>query len=144
MLDVAIQALLDDWPDGRIKFFVTIAALRLRREWSDVFLDGTYTPLSVETQQGSVVAFHRADRGRHVLVAVPLFVAAEPDVWPLGESFWRDDRVALPSDVPAATWRHVYTGATVHACVVDGVATVRAADLFRTIPVAILRAEVTP
>jgi (1->4)-alpha-D-glucan 1-alpha-D-glucosylmutase len=140
----SVRSLLDVWPDGRIKFVVTASALRLRREWSDVFLDGTYEPLSADSgEDPGVLAFHRANGGRHVVVAVPRFVAAWTDGrWPTGEEVWGKRRIFLPGGTGKTCWRHAFTGALTSPQLDGGEAAIALADLFRALPVAILCADV--
>ncbi len=41
-----VGAMLEDWPDGRIKMYLTLAALRFRRRSPALFLQGEYLPLT--------------------------------------------------------------------------------------------------
>jgi (1->4)-alpha-D-glucan 1-alpha-D-glucosylmutase len=143
--EASVRELLDAWPDGRIKFFVTLCALRLRREWPDVFLDGTYAPLAENLAgEPGVVAFHRTNADRHVVVVVPRLVAASTDAdWPIGEDVWGDRRMTIPAQADTPCWRHALTGAHVSPRADGDEWTVALADLFRAVPVAILYGGVT-
>jgi len=140
----SVRELLDAWPDGRIKFFVSVSALHLRREWSDVFLDGIYEPLSGDQGgEPGVIAYHRANGSRHVVVAVPRFVAAWTDGrWPTSEDLWGGLRMVLPAATGTTCWRHALTGAVVPPQLDGDNPAIALADLFRTLPVAILCADV--
>lgn len=142
-LESSVRELLEAWPDGRIKFFVTVSALRLRREWSDVFLDGMYEPVSgdLENEPGAV-AFYRTNGSRHVLVAVPRLIAAWTDGrWPTGEDVWGGRRMLLPAGIATTCWRNAFTGAVVSPQRDGGDPAIALADLFGTLPVAILCAD---
>ena len=68
--------LLALWPDERVKLFVTWRALEFRREHAELFLNGRYSPLSVEGPKNDrVCAFTREHSGCWVLCVIPLLVA---------------------------------------------------------------------
>ncbi len=99
----AIAELLTHWQDGRIKLFVTACGLRLRRRWSDVFLNGEYIPLAVEGEKAEhVVAFARHLAGKWVIAVVPrlsvTLTGSKPGL-PVGASTWGDTRLRLPAEV---------------------------------------------
>jgi (1->4)-alpha-D-glucan 1-alpha-D-glucosylmutase len=65
-----VDGLLEGWPDGRIKLFITTCGLRFRREHSDLMREGDYQPLVVEGASAEyLVAFARHD-GSGTLVTV--------------------------------------------------------------------------
>jgi (1->4)-alpha-D-glucan 1-alpha-D-glucosylmutase len=64
------QALVDTWPDGRIKLALTHRLLAWRRALADVFAQGDYRPLAVEgPHREHVVAFARV-RGEAAAILV--------------------------------------------------------------------------
>src|SRR5205085_6790112 len=64
--------LLQQWPDGRIKLFLTQRLLRFRRDHPALFQQGKYLPLSVGgTFADSCVAFVREYEGAWIAVVVP-------------------------------------------------------------------------
>jgi (1->4)-alpha-D-glucan 1-alpha-D-glucosylmutase len=136
-----LRHLLDDWPSGRIKLFVTAAGLRLRRTSPDLFLAARYEPLVVDRQgTADIVAFlrRRADSG--LLVAVPRFVSSlmsddEPATWPLGDEAWHGTRVRLPSELDGRPLRNVLTGQRLAVETIGGVASLAAGLLFSDLPV---------
>jgi (1->4)-alpha-D-glucan 1-alpha-D-glucosylmutase len=122
------------WHDARIKLFVTSCGLRYRRRHPDLVLEGGYVPLTCAgTAREHVVAFIRPHGSDALLCGVPRLTAQNPD--------WQSTRISLPSDWSGAGFRHVFTGARIDV-VRDGPDSwLRAADLFRSIPVALLAAE---
>jgi (1->4)-alpha-D-glucan 1-alpha-D-glucosylmutase len=115
--ELAVTAWLTDWTDGRIKLFITAAALRLRRTMRGVFLEGTYEPLSTEgLRHDRVVACGRALGGERVLAIVPRLVAGLPGVsHGIGPpaAAWSDTRVRLPEEWRGHRWHHAFTGETI-------------------------------
>ncbi|MGK2904237.1 MAG: malto-oligosyltrehalose synthase [Mycobacterium sp.] len=105
------------------KIRVVGAALRLRRDLPDVFLDGDYIPVLAEgTAAAHLVAFQR---GADVLVAVSRWTVT------LAETGWGDTTLTLPEGL----WTDRLTGRT-HA------GTPAATELFAELPVVLLeRAE---
>jgi (1->4)-alpha-D-glucan 1-alpha-D-glucosylmutase len=80
------ERLLAEWPDGRIKLFVTASALRLRRERPVPFVAGSYLPLAARGPKADhVIALVRRSRRQWVMAVVPrltlrLAGAARPDL----------------------------------------------------------------
>ena len=136
----AIAALLDHWHDGRIKLFVTLAALGIRRERPALFLDGQYLPLNVSLPRGgAAVAFARVLEGDAVVAIAPTLTRGIA-----GESFatgsvWKDARVQLPPSLHGTLLVNVLTGERMPStCDDEGTPCVRLADALRTLPVAFL------
>jgi (1->4)-alpha-D-glucan 1-alpha-D-glucosylmutase len=118
------------WQDGREKLFVTACLLELRRRHAALFASADYQPLEIGDGRNSdrLCAFARHHADAALAVAVPrlaygLFRSGGP------ADFGATD-IALPA---AANWRNVFTGETL--C---GRERVRAAELFRDFPVAVL------
>ncbi len=129
-------ALFRAWPDGRIKLWVTAAALRFRRAHSHLFAEGEYLPVAADGRHARhLCCFARHAGSEWALAVVPRLVArltgaegterAEP---PTG-AIWDDTRLRLPPGAPGV-WRNVLTGATVESAAV--------ADLLSDLPVALL------
>src|SRR5439155_26565220 len=65
-----------NWPDGRIKLWVTRAVLRFRAEHPDLFARGSYVPLEVSgSRRDHIVAFARRRGRRWSVTVVPRLVA---------------------------------------------------------------------
>ncbi|HTV87517.1 MAG TPA: malto-oligosyltrehalose synthase, partial [Stellaceae bacterium] len=122
------------WPDGREKLFVTARLLALRRERPRLFAAGDYQPLEISEGRNSdrLCAFARRHEGTLLAIAVPRLV------WGLlrngGDPEFGATAITLPG---ASLWRNVFTGARI-----NGDEPVRAADLLRDFPVAVLVGEV--
>lgn len=141
--ETAARHLLDTWPDGRIKLFLTTLLLRMRAADPDLFLEGDYVPLpGADTQSDRhLVAFARQLGTRMVIVVAPRFTSGlmpGADGWPVGFDTWRTLRVTLPDTLATRTFRHAITGAAVRPLVSSREVCLPAADLFKTFPLAIL------
>ena len=138
----ALASLLEGWQDGAIKLLLTAAGLRLRRERTDLFIDGDYLPLETDTTAvpGRVVAFARlASEGAAIAVA-PHLVGRSLDAdhpLPLGD-MWKTSRVLLSKPLAALTYRDVFTGAEVRAVAATDTAWFFVGQLLKTLPVALL------
>ncbi len=86
-----------NWRDGRIKFALTRALLRLRRAHGELFRRGSYEPLAVSGPQGDhVIAFARTWKRQQLVVAVARHFAPLTDGgrnWPAG----LDAAIGLPA-----------------------------------------------
>lgn len=139
--------LLQTSRSGAIKLLVTAAGLRLRTEMADVFLDGQYLPLEVETSvDGLAIAFARVHAdGRAAIAIAPhlvsRLVSAERPV-PLGET-WRTSRVLLPKALAPLTFTDVFTGMTLRPVVAGESAWLFVGQALQTLPVSLLVAGST-
>ncbi len=110
-----LGALLDDWPSGRVKLFVTWRLLQLRRLLAAVFLDGSYKPIAAEGPRAdNLCAFQRAHGEKSILVVVPRLIAPwtdGPGGWPIGARVWRDTALLIPADDYCEGLHDVFSGA---------------------------------
>jgi (1->4)-alpha-D-glucan 1-alpha-D-glucosylmutase len=131
-----VAALLEQWPDGRLKMYITYKLLGFRRRHSDLLLQGEYIRLQVRGARAKhIVAFARRHDREWSITAVPrlcgmLTQAGSP---PLGKKVWKDTEIALPPEVPVS-WSNELTGATVAR-------PLSAAVLFESLPVAVLHSS---
>lgn len=101
--------LLQQWPDGRIKLFLTQRLLRLRREHPALFQRGAYLPLTVTGAFAeNCVAFARESQGQWIAVLVPR-LSSRVGFPPVGEK-WRDTAVELPDSLSRGGARDLFTG----------------------------------
>jgi len=126
-----ITDITESWQDGREKLFVTHRLLGWRRDHPELFAAGNYQPLDTGEGWASdrLCAFARRHGGAALVTVVPR----------LSYGLYRDGgpadfgaKIALPSTGP---WRNVFT---------DAIFTrdwVRASELFRGFPVAVLFAD---
>ena len=138
----AIRALLDGWPDGRIKMLIATAALRARHDLPALFLDGDYIPLDTDLPvPGRLVAFARVHSdGRAAIAVAPTLSSKLTDddhPLPIGDR-WRTSRVLLPSSLAGLTFRDCVTGAEVRPATSSDAAWLFVGQVLSTVPVAIL------
>jgi (1->4)-alpha-D-glucan 1-alpha-D-glucosylmutase len=103
------EKLLEDWPDGRIKLFLTQRLLCFRREHAALFQQGNYLPLKVTgTFADCCVAFVREHEGEWIAVFAPR-LSSRVGFPPIGEK-WKDTTVDLPEPLRRAGARELLTG----------------------------------
>jgi (1->4)-alpha-D-glucan 1-alpha-D-glucosylmutase len=110
-----VAALVDAWPDGRIKMFVTAAGLRLRRAHPELFRDGGYRAIDA-TGFGAVhvVACAREHGSDLVVAVVPRLLTTARISLRVDASAtegWQDTRLPLPDEWRGRIFRSVLTGA---------------------------------
>lgn len=141
----AVDELRRNWPDDRLKLFVTRQCLAVRRTAPELFATGaSYFPLFPDGlpsgADGSVIAFaRRSVDGRAGAVVVVTraphrLVAAANDL-PSGERSYGDGRLASESSAPHSLWREMICGDEVELRP-DG--SFRLADVLAHLPVAVL------
>ncbi len=130
-------SLLDQPDDGAIKLYLIWTALGHRCEQSELYRRGDYLPMQADGQHADrVVAFARRREGRTVVAAASRLVAGlmgeDGSRMPVGET-WESTSLTLP----AGGWTDRLTGKTFEA---NG-DSLPLAELFRTLPVALLEAS---
>ncbi len=103
------EELMQCWPDGRIKMFLTQRALSFRREHVDLFQGGNYLPLRTSGSFADCcVAFAREHEGKWI-IAVTTRLSSRIGFPPLGER-WKDTIVDLPENLSFQNAREIFTG----------------------------------
>ena len=126
--------LLSEWPDGRLKLFVTHVLLQHRKANPALYEEGSYEPLQATTSR--VVAFRRCSDGHGAATfVVPrlTYRSAGAGRFPLGETTWLDHALAVGS-AKGNRYRDVLTGRNLEASA-NGV---RLSEAFAVLPVAVL------
>ncbi|QEL16615.1 malto-oligosyltrehalose synthase [Limnoglobus roseus] len=141
----AVAGWLADWPDGRIKLFVTACGMRLRRRSPELFLSGDYVPIPAEGDRADhVIAFARRFAGEWVIAVVPRWTLAltgpRPGL-PVGPDVWGDTVLRLPTELGEAALQNIFTRESVALTASPDGRTVRVAELLAVCPVAIVRGE---
>jgi (1->4)-alpha-D-glucan 1-alpha-D-glucosylmutase len=146
-LSSAVTGMIEGWPDGRIKLFVTAIGMRLRRARPRLFRVGDYVPLVTDgDHRENVIAFGRHVEADCLVVVVPRLAAglASPGTgFPVGDS-WGDTCVRLPTADAVRVFRDLVTGArVVPTRDADGISRLQVRQILQTCPVALLWAEAT-
>ena len=103
------EELLKQWPDGRIKLFLTQRLLRFRRDHQALFKDGKYLPLTLSGAfADSCIAFAREHEGQWIAVLAPR-LSSRVGFPPIGEK-WQDTTVELPTSLTRDGARELFTG----------------------------------
>ncbi len=107
-----VGALLEHWPDGRVKMYLTLVGLRYRRRCPDLFLRGEYLPLTASGARADhLVGFARRNGDQAAVALAPRLVAdLASDRWPTGSEAWGDTVVPLPASLHGFSWRNSLTG----------------------------------
>jgi (1->4)-alpha-D-glucan 1-alpha-D-glucosylmutase len=130
--NAAPAELLQQWPDGRIKLFLTQRLLRFRREHPLLFQRGEYLPLPLRGEfADSCIGFAREHEGKWIAVLVPR-LSSRVGFPPIGE-MWKDTVAELPGSFSREGAKELFTGRELN---VDGNA-VRLADALAVLPFAV-------
>ncbi len=138
-----IAGWLRNWPDGRIKLFVTACALRFRNRAPELFLEGDYLPLVAEGERAEhVVAFARHRQNEWAVVVVPRLgytICRRKCALPVGD-VWGDTFLRLPASFAGTALRNVFTRGEVPASRRPDGVQLRLSELLSVCPVALLHA----
>lgn len=107
--------LLDEWQSGAIKLFVTWSLLKVRKNYPDLFLKGSYLPLPGEWEESmSSVGFFRTHEEVELLVVVPVRVRGllGEDSLRVDPDRWGEGRLPLPHGAGRGGWTHLFSGET--------------------------------
>ena len=103
------EELVQNWPDGRIKMFLTQRTLQFRREHVDLFRSGNYIPLrAVGAFADSCIGFARRLNGKSAIVIVPR-LSSRVGFPPIAER-WKDTALELPEGFTLERCRNALTG----------------------------------
>ena len=140
-----LAGLLQHWEDGRLKLLATTVGLRLRQRHPELFLSGSYLPLTTEISVSSdVVAFARLHDSAAAIIVGPRLCAPLVDSSlqpPLGGERWKTSRILLPPALADRTFRHEITGAQIKPTATSDQAWLFVGEAFQHVPIAILTAE---
>jgi (1->4)-alpha-D-glucan 1-alpha-D-glucosylmutase len=110
----APEELLQNWPDGRIKLFLTQRLLRFRRDHAVLFQEGEYSPFTVRgTFADCCAAFVREHEGKWIAVVAPR-LSSRVGFPPIGEK-WKDTIVDLPQSLRREGAKEIFTGRDLRA-----------------------------
>ncbi|HET7564318.1 MAG TPA: hypothetical protein VFJ96_04950 [Gemmatimonadaceae bacterium] len=127
--------------DGRLKLHVIRRALLTRRTHAELFRAGAYVPLHAEGWAADhVLAFARTMGDLASLTIAPrrTLALARDNGLPLGSAAWGDAAIRLPPALARARWECALTGRPVEPSVDGANFLLRFAQVFHTLPVALL------
>jgi len=140
-LDTA-KSLSETMQDGRIKLFLTSTALGARKLHKEIFLNGSYVPLSARgTKSPHVFSFARVHETGTAIVAAPRLSAGllQRDYESVSDpGLWADTRIQAPSP---GRYRDLFTGEVVYTETEESQHWMCAGKLFTNFPVALLLLE---
>jgi (1->4)-alpha-D-glucan 1-alpha-D-glucosylmutase len=142
------RELAEAWPDPQIKLLVTLRSLAVRRQFEPLFAYGEYLPLEVSGAHAEhLFAFARRAGDDWAIVVAPRrfhrltragngngHSKTAANGW---RAEWGDATVTLPTDA-GRQWRCELSGQKLEARMNDGTLTIAAAELFASLPVALL------
>ena len=100
--------LMQTWPDGRIKMFLTERMLRFRREHADLFQRSEYVPLRASgTFAECCVSFARHLGDKWIVVIAPR-LSSRVGFPPVGE-LWKDTSIEFPKTLSLAQAHDLFT-----------------------------------
>jgi (1->4)-alpha-D-glucan 1-alpha-D-glucosylmutase len=100
--------LMETWPDGRIKLFLTKHILQLRRRHADLFERGGYLPLHASgTFAECCVSFVRRLDDNWIAVIAPR-LSSRVGFPPIGEA-WQDTGIELPKTISLGEAHDLFT-----------------------------------
>jgi len=103
------EELLQNWPDGRIKMFLTQRALQFRNEQVDLFQRGNYLPLHATGAFADCsISFVRQLDRDWAIVIVPR-LSSRIGFPPIGER-WKDTVIDVPENLSLERGREIFTG----------------------------------
>jgi len=105
--------LIQNWPDGRIKMFLTQRVLQLRREHVDLFQRGEYLALAANgTFAECCVSFARRFGNQWIVVIAPR-LSSRLGFPPVGER-WKDTALELPETLSFENAHNLFTCHDLH------------------------------
>lgn len=139
------RRLLERIEEGRAKLFLIWKALSFRQAEPELFRRGEYLPLEAQGSQAERLCLflRRRDSALALIVAPRWFAGLPigPDQLPLGEAAWGDTRILMPAFAPDARLADILSGARLVPETIDGIPSLRMAEVLRDFPVALLKRD---
>jgi (1->4)-alpha-D-glucan 1-alpha-D-glucosylmutase len=113
MLPLIFQEILKTPQDGKIKFFITQKLLALRKEFPNVFSEGSY--LIVDTQgikSNHILAYARKHQEKIILIITSRFFSFFMRSFNEKTYFWSDMIVELPKEISKYQFRDIFSETT--------------------------------
>jgi len=102
------EELLQNWPDGRIKMFLTQRLLRFRNEHVDLFKRGSYLPLLAGGAFADCCVSFARQLGDQWIVVIAPRLSSRVGFPPIGDK-WKDTIVDLPESLSLGETRELFT-----------------------------------
>jgi (1->4)-alpha-D-glucan 1-alpha-D-glucosylmutase len=137
-----IAEILNDWPDGRLKLYVTTRVLNFRRSHPALFSKGCYVPLSTHgSYRRSVFAFFRHFEDKWLIVVVPRLLKkmVKAGAFPLGR-IWGTTTLEIPATMPEL-WTDIVTNEQIDLSQRAEGSSVPTSEFFHHLPFAVLAAS---
>ncbi|MCF7709183.1 MAG: malto-oligosyltrehalose synthase, partial [Verrucomicrobia bacterium] len=139
---VDLNHLIESDDSGDSKLYIIWKTMNYRKAHPSLFDFGNYIPLQTGGAAGDhVCAFLRKTNNALALVAVPRLVytlTGGKPILPIGDDVWRDTTIALPPSTSALQGYNILTHERTEIRYNDEGGSLRVADLFHSIPLAIL------
>jgi (1->4)-alpha-D-glucan 1-alpha-D-glucosylmutase len=104
-----VNELIQHPDDGRIKLYLIMQTLQLRRRMKILFEDGEYIPLiALGKLQNHLIAFMRKIADSYAIVISTRFFSSYSD-----PAQWKDHKLIIPKEIPVSDMCNVFTGVTV-------------------------------
>src|SRR5438477_4853231 len=103
------EELLQNWPDGRIKMFLTQRALEFRNEQVDLFQRGNYLPLHATGAFADCCTSFARQLDRDWAIVIVPRLSSRIGFPPIGER-WKDTVIEVPENVLLERGREIFTG----------------------------------
>ena len=139
---VLCKELVQNWQDGRAKLHLAWKVLNLRRQYRELFLDGSFLPLQVSGKRAkNVIAFARRKGTKWTLTIVPRWLARAhaPMKWERMAEFWGGTKIMLPANSPSE-WENVLSSDVFVGASGPKSCSLRAEQVLENFPVACMRA----
>lgn len=108
-----IDQLLETPEDGLIKLYMTSQVLNFRRQQTNLFLNGSYKPISINGEKARyVIAFGRENDQEKMIVVVGRFYTQLINILsnpPLGQDIWKDTYLSLTPEWHGS-YQDLFTG----------------------------------
>lgn len=107
------QDMLEHMEDGRLKLYITWKALQVRRQYPEVFQQGTYVPVCVRGPRAdNLIAYVRGKENISILVVVPRLCSGllpDPSQRGISPEMWNDTTLEMWEQAPALSFEDLLT-----------------------------------
>lgn len=137
------REIVQNWQDSRIKLYLIWRILNLRRQHSQVFVEGRVLHLkAIGKREANVISYARCKDKSCIVTVAPRWLARAkaPSHSTQLRQFWLGSKLILPRNAPES-WLNILTGDTLKTKFSREVSLLDLADVFRDFPVAVLQSQ---
>ena len=139
-----LQQFIHHPEDGRLKLFITLKTLQIRKKLDQLFFEGSYRPLASQgDKKNNIVSFTRSIGNKTVIVIAGRFFTflMNNDEPKIQSNIWQNTQLILPPELSKCKFRHLFTGELITPNHDEKQPILQLSEVLHVIPLALLESK---